>query len=185
MFPIGAGASAPVLNRRRPDAASRAQVAAAVSLDWAADAAAALGANLVKPRRTRRLVIALALGAAAGLGAARGAAVWTYYGKPQLAAWAAAGDVAAARAPRNTTVCVGAEWHRYPSTFFLPPNARLAFLKTAFDGQLPRAYDAPQHLGLAGARALASADVARHFNDGGEPRGDRLCRSFERGVQTF
>ena len=40
-------------------------------------------------------------------------------------------------------VCVGDEWHRYPSSFFLPgPNYRLQFVKSGFDGLLPAAFDA-------------------------------------------
>lgn len=37
------------------------------------------------------------------------------------------------------TVCVGREWHRFPSSFFLPGSDwQLGFLVSAFDGQLPR-----------------------------------------------
>lgn len=40
-------------------------------------------------------------------------------------------------------VCVGQEWYRFPSHFFLPdtPNAELSFLKSGFGGQLPRMYE--------------------------------------------
>lgn len=39
-------------------------------------------------------------------------------------------------------VCVGAEWYRFPSSFFLPgPHYRLRFLKSGFDGLLPRAFN--------------------------------------------
>lgn len=34
-------------------------------------------------------------------------------------------------------VCVGREWYRYPSSFFLPDNARLRFVKSGFNGLLP------------------------------------------------
>lgn len=37
----------------------------------------------------------------------------------------------------TTNVCVGKEWYRYPSTFFLPDNSRLKFVKSEFDGILP------------------------------------------------
>ena len=140
-------------------------VAAAVALDEAATVAAAALARVATPRATRTAVRAVALFAALAAGAARATAVATYYGGPQMAAWTFASDAARRAAPARVTVCVGAEWHRYPSTFALPPNARLAFVKTAFDGQLPRAYDAPEAPGLAGALAVASADVAAHFND--------------------
>ena len=44
-------------------------------------------------------------------------------------------------AGKETYVCVGDEWHRFPSSFFLPsPGYRLAFLKSGFTGLLPRAF---------------------------------------------
>lgn len=30
--------------------------------------------------------------------------------------------------------CVGAEWHRFPSSFFLPKGVQLAFVEAGFDG---------------------------------------------------
>ncbi|CCH41828.1 Alpha-1,2-mannosyltransferase [Wickerhamomyces ciferrii] len=41
--------------------------------------------------------------------------------------------------PRNESgnVCVGREWYRYPSSFFLSQNQRLNFIKTNFNGLLP------------------------------------------------
>jgi alpha-1,2-mannosyltransferase len=42
-------------------------------------------------------------------------------------------------------VCVGDEWHRFPSSFFLPsPSYRLAFVKSGFHGLLPRPFDPEQ-----------------------------------------
>jgi hypothetical protein len=38
-------------------------------------------------------------------------------------------------------VCIGDEWHRFPSSFFLPgPAYRLQFVKSGFDGLLPRPF---------------------------------------------
>ena len=37
-------------------------------------------------------------------------------------------------------VCVGKEWHRFPTSFFLPPKTRLRFIKSEFDGLLPKAF---------------------------------------------
>lgn len=40
-------------------------------------------------------------------------------------------------------VCVGGEWHRFPSSFFLPsPAYRLAFVQSNFGGLLPTDFDA-------------------------------------------
>lgn len=44
-----------------------------------------------------------------------------------------------------STVCVGAEWHRFPSAFFLPsPAYRLAFIPSSFSGLLPVNFDVHQ-----------------------------------------
>ena len=34
-------------------------------------------------------------------------------------------------------VCLGKEWYRFPSSYFLPKDMRLKFVKSAFDGLLP------------------------------------------------
>ncbi|CAM9014136.1 unnamed protein product [Wickerhamomyces anomalus] len=41
--------------------------------------------------------------------------------------------------PANASgnLCVGREWYRYPSSFFLPKDLRLRFIKSNFDGLLP------------------------------------------------
>ena len=42
----------------------------------------------------------------------------------------------------NFSVCVGKEWHRFPSSFFLPDNRwRLKFVKSHFSGQLPKPFE--------------------------------------------
>ncbi|XP_037068419.1 alpha-1,2-mannosyltransferase ALG9-like, partial [Pollicipes pollicipes] len=44
---------------------------------------------------------------------------------------------------RPLLVCVGKEWHRFPSSFFLPElNWRLGFLESDFRGQLPQYFTA-------------------------------------------
>ena len=40
----------------------------------------------------------------------------------------------------HVAVCVGKEWYRYPSSFYLRPWSRLYFLKSSFTGQLPSKY---------------------------------------------
>lgn len=44
--------------------------------------------------------------------------------------------------PRATFdyVCVGKEWYRFATHFFLPSNMRLGFIRDGFDGQLPQFY---------------------------------------------
>ncbi len=41
----------------------------------------------------------------------------------------------------DVNVCVGKEWYRFPSSFFLPGHRwHLRFLKSGFKGQLPQSY---------------------------------------------
>lgn len=40
-------------------------------------------------------------------------------------------------ADTEATVCLGKEWYRFPSSYFLPKNMRARFIKSAFDGLLP------------------------------------------------
>ena len=54
-------------------------------------------------------------------------------------------------------VCVGKEWHRFPSSFFLPQNFTLRFIESEFRGQLPQPFDSP---GINGTRAILPT-----FND--------------------
>lgn len=54
-------------------------------------------------------------------------------------------------APATSLVCVGAEWYRFPSSFFLPsPMYRLGFVDAGFKGLLPRNFD-PKAGGTAAA----------------------------------
>jgi len=63
-----------------------------------------------------------------------------------------------ARGPNSgvRTLCVGNEWYRFPSSFFLPAGATLGFVKDGFRGQLPAAYSSPAPEG--------SRQVHGHFN---------------------
>lgn len=38
-------------------------------------------------------------------------------------------------------ICIGQEWYRYPSSFFLNENQRLKFIESGFDGLLPGEFD--------------------------------------------
>jgi alpha-1,2-mannosyltransferase len=45
-------------------------------------------------------------------------------------------------ASSNINVCVGGEWHRFPSHFFLPgQRVRLRFVRSSFSGLLPKPFD--------------------------------------------
>ena len=70
----------------------------------------------------------------------RSAALIANYSAP-LKAYAHLHDsVIATEHDESVAVCVGGEWYRYPSSFYLPPNAHLAFLKSSFGGQLPQPF---------------------------------------------
>eukprot|EP00962_Isochrysis_galbana_P010879 scaffold3037_cov109-Isochrysis_galbana.AAC.1 len=110
---------------------------------------------------------------AAAIGLSRSAALCIYYGAPartysrlsrhiaarQPAGAAAAGAEATHFPPVN--ICVGAEWYRYPSSFFLPsPAVSVRFVQSGGGGLLPSPFSAPPP---AGSRA-----VHAHFNDRNE-----------------
>ncbi|KAG0172752.1 mannosyltransferase [Apophysomyces sp. BC1034] len=42
---------------------------------------------------------------------------------------------------RELNLCVGKEWHRFPSNFFLPSDVRLQFIKSDFEGMLPKHFE--------------------------------------------
>eukprot|EP01080_Neovahlkampfia_damariscottae_P000179 gene179-4425_t len=41
----------------------------------------------------------------------------------------------------NQTICVGKEWYRFPSSFFLHDNFKLLYLKSEFNGLLPKYFE--------------------------------------------
>lgn len=44
----------------------------------------------------------------------------------------------------NENICIGREWYRYPSSFFLNNNQRLKFIKSSFNGMLPSDFIEPK-----------------------------------------
>lgn len=63
-------------------------------------------------------------------------------------------------------VCVGKEWHRFPSSFFLPDDKwRIRFLKSEFAGQLPKHFS---ERGVKGTRTIPD-----HMNDQNKEEFDR------------
>lgn len=138
-------------------------LAAAISMSIAARALTrALGLG----RTTRRGLLAAMVITCAAISAMRSSGQARYYGAPlslysDLARHSALPDSATATpAPpavgAPSVVCVGNEWYRFPSSFFLPPKSHLAFVKDGFTGQLPAHFSAGWP---AGSRA-----VHTHFN---------------------
>jgi len=38
-------------------------------------------------------------------------------------------------------LCVGKEWHRFPGSYLIPAGIKIDFIKSEFDGMLPRHFD--------------------------------------------
>ncbi|ODV89565.1 glycosyltransferase family 22 protein [Tortispora caseinolytica NRRL Y-17796] len=45
--------------------------------------------------------------------------------------------------PPNSTVCIGKEWYRFPSSFLVPDNVETYFIESGFDGLLPGKFTVP------------------------------------------
>lgn len=88
--------------------------------------ASALG--LLSLFNRRSLVIGVLL-ATALVSLLRSAALVTYYGAPI--------NVMLHTPDRAGNVCIGREWYRFPSSYFLHQNQRLKFIKSGFSGLLP------------------------------------------------
>ena len=105
--------------------------------------AAIRGARSKLPLLARLIGVAVAAGVIA-LGASRAAMQIHVYGAPlrvyrDLSTMLQ--DNAARLPPGEVNVCVGNEWYRFASSFFLPePRFRLRFVRAGFDGLLPKPY---------------------------------------------
>ena len=109
-------------------------------------------------RAWRRALLVAMVAPCAALSAMRAAAQVRYYSAP-LTVYAHLARHAAPPldAALGLRVCVGNEWYRYPSSFFLPPRAHLAFVRDGFRGQLPAHFSAAWPEGSRVRHA--------HFND--------------------
>ncbi|KAJ0409729.1 hypothetical protein ATCC90586_003237 [Pythium insidiosum] len=53
-------------------------------------------------------------------------------------------DALSSPAPTPVTLCIGKEWYRFPTSFFVPSNATtVRFLRSSFRGQLPQPFAPP------------------------------------------
>ncbi|TPX49177.1 hypothetical protein SeMB42_g02701 [Synchytrium endobioticum] len=71
----------------------------------------------------------------------------------------------------NVTVCVGKEWYRFPSHYFLPDQAQLRFIKSEFDGLLPKYFyeaspETDESKRLLGSRRWKSREGAWRVPEG-------------------
>jgi len=154
-------------------------LAAAVAISEACEIASSLlqpAGNKTAPRATLprmplavRLARMAVLASAVCLCASRSAALYSYYGAPATLYATLSRHISSQQASQqqdgstiNPTsppinVCVGREWYRFPSSFFLPAKATsLRFVNSGFGGLLPAPFSAP----FLGSRA-----VHAHFND--------------------
>ena len=67
------------------------------------------------------------------------------------------------------SVCLGKEWYRFPSSFFLPDKVRARFVKSDFDGLLPGQFSEERgHLGLPSAWVTPSGMNDQNIGDPGK-----------------
>lgn len=79
------------------------------------------------------------LAVAAAVSVSRVMALTMYFGAPIEVYKELHEHLAAKGEP--AVVCVGSEWYRFPSSFFLPDGVELEFVEAGFHGQLPRHFD--------------------------------------------
>ena len=66
-------------------------------------------------------------------------------------------------------VCLGKEWYRFPSSYFLPVGMRASFIKSAFDGLLPGQFsEASAGFGLSPTWLVPSGMNDRNIEDPGK-----------------
>ena len=86
-----------------------------------------------------KIVVPSLIGLSAVLSFGRIGALAHNYGAP-VAVYTALYDRLVERGGGGVNVCVGGEWHRFPSHFFLTDNASLRFVESGFGGQLPQMF---------------------------------------------
>lgn len=62
-------------------------------------------------------------------------------------------------------ICIGREWYRFPTSFFLPKNARLKFVKSGFDGLLPGDFQEDTEVWKASSSILKHMNSRNIFSD--------------------
>jgi alpha-1,2-mannosyltransferase len=121
-------------------------------------------------------VVQAALAVTAVLSVSRTLALTSYYSAP-VEVFTGLHQHFQAHPPAGpVTVCMGKEWYRFPSSFFLPSAAdSLRFLPSGFTGQLPAPFDAEARWPTRSLRAGPA-----FFNDRNEQDPARLVRDPRR-----
>ena len=77
----------------------------------------------------------------------------------------------------NLTLCVGKEWHRFPSHYFIPEGINVEFIKSDFDGLLPRHFEKTKDLDLL-SRIEGTRFLPKDLNDINKEEPSHYVRSF-------
>eukprot|EP00930_Biecheleria_cincta_P056820 TRINITY_DN42867_c0_g1_i1.p1 TRINITY_DN42867_c0_g1~~TRINITY_DN42867_c0_g1_i1.p1 ORF type:complete len:599 (-),score=94.39 TRINITY_DN42867_c0_g1_i1:24-1778(-) len=166
-------------------------LAGAVTVDAAlsileCSAARFFGSDPASPRARRRwwpsaALAALLVAATSTLSASRSAALHFHFRAPLRLFERLYYEAAAVEHPQQYGVCLGKEWYRFPSSFFLPEGLKgvddaaalpLLWLNSSFDGQLPRPFG-PWPRGLS--------DVPPHMNDMNQREPSRYSKEEDCG----
>ncbi|GAA5884430.1 hypothetical protein JCM16303_005077 [Sporobolomyces ruberrimus] len=68
-------------------------------------------------------------------------------------------------ADKNLRLCLGKEWHRFPSSWLVPSEVETRFVKSEFDGILPKEWDVPgEGKGLFGRATAVNPKGMNMFN---------------------
>ncbi|GAA5935989.1 dolichyl-P-Man:Man(6)GlcNAc(2)-PP-dolichol alpha-1,2-mannosyltransferase [Sporobolomyces koalae] len=68
-------------------------------------------------------------------------------------------------ADKNLRLCLGKEWHRFPSSWLVPDQLETRFIKSEFDGILPKQWEAPgEGKGLFGRATAVVPTGMNMFN---------------------
>ncbi|KAL8926424.1 MAG: hypothetical protein Q9208_002967 [Pyrenodesmia sp. 3 TL-2023] len=86
------------------------------------------------PAKLKLYVVGLSVLLAIDIGVARTIGIYSAYKAP-LQVYAPLHEAEFAGTEAN--VCLGKDWYRFPSSYFLPKGMRAKFIKSAFDGLLP------------------------------------------------
>lgn len=68
-------------------------------------------------------------------------------------------------ADQNLRLCLGKEWHRFPSSWLVPDEVETRFVKSEFDGILPKQWEVPgEGKGLFGRATAVRPGGMNMFN---------------------
>lgn len=69
-------------------------------------------------------------------------------------------------------ICLGKEWHRFPSNFFIPSKFRIEFIASEFRGQLPKHFDTNV--------TYPTRTIPDHMNDMNQEETERYIKNVQK-----